>query len=74
MKKPANGHQGRTGRFSLMSSEKKRKPPTLPRVEFMERTAWIEDDPEQPRAAMRRPLRVDAPDASWASDGAKDDS
>jgi len=59
VKKRANGHQGRTGRFSLMSNEQRRKPPTLPRVEFLERTAWVDDDPETPRQALRRPLKIE---------------
>lgn len=71
----ANGHKGRTGRFSLMSSEQRRKPPTLPRVEFMERTAWVEDESllapsgahgapgaAIPGPAMRRPLKVEDED------------
>lgn len=59
MRKAVKGHQGRTGRFSLMSSEERRKTPTLPRVVFMERTAWHDEEPEQPRAVPRRPLKIE---------------
>lgn len=45
--KHVSGYQGRTGRFSLMSSEQRRRPPTLARIEFMERTSWHDEEPDR---------------------------